>query len=385
MLKRVFASIFGCLMILGVPAAAQQQTLPAGNFCKSTTPGLKRTDALDCPSKHAWDLFVMVNHPALDPTRGRGIPDEAKKLGAVGSVSVWETWRLAGGEVFKSDGSEPPNDFNDLSLPGGPTTGKVPEPPKHIAILQHDALAERRVEPLFSPSDGIFNGHGGFGETRTNRPMYEFILSEKLYNLNGQQQYARDVIAGKRATISFPPNSMEVKAAWLELTPDQISQGRDKTFYVADYQGKKYGLTALHILTKDLPNWFWATFHHKDQPDGGVGTPDVLGPPAEISGTVWENYKLGGTQADFLDQTGAATKLSDYHIEFGFTDSSCMSCHARAWASPNYGPEFSGLPASVVLGPLRLNDYRDANGKLKAVPLDFVFSIPFRARWSAQR
>ena len=382
MLKSIVFSLAAWWVFLVVPAVAQQETLSPGNACKNVTAGLKRTDALDCPSKHAWDLFIMVNHPALDPTQGRGLPDSAKPLGAVGSSSVWETWRLAGGEIFKADGSKPPEDFDDLSLPGGPTTGKVPEPPKHIAILQQDARKRGLVEPLFSPTDGIFNGHGGFGETRTNRSMYEFILKEKLYNLNGQQQYARDVIAGKRDTISFPPDAMEVKAAWIELTPEQLAQGRDKLYYLANYQGKKYGLIALHILTKDMPNWFWATFHHKDQPNGGVGTPDVLGAPAELKGTGWENYVLGGTQTDFVDLTAAPTRLSDYHIEYGFTESSCMSCHARASASPDSGPGNAGLPPGVSLGSLKPSDYRDANGKLTAVPLDFVFSLPFRAQWS---
>ena len=27
-----------------------------------------------------------------------------------------------------------------------------------------------------------------------------------------------------------------------------------------------FGLTALHITTKDLPNWLWATFEHVDNP-----------------------------------------------------------------------------------------------------------------------
>jgi hypothetical protein len=389
--KNVVASVcLAACSLISQAGAQEDQDFKPGDFCKNVKPGLARTDAVDCPSKHAWDLFLALNHPAVDPTKGRGVPDTSKKFGAPGTTTVWETMRQATTDVYKDDGTRPPDNY-DEPTPGA-ATGKIPELPKHIAIARAKAKAEGKLTAKFG-DDGVFRNSGGFGETHMNRAMYEFTLKEGLYNLNGQQQYARDVIAKKRPTISFPPDAIEVKAAWLDFADPQgdgsvpaIPIDKQATYYTYTDQktGKKYGLTALHILTKDIPNWFWATFHHKDEPDGAE-TEDTWGPPDVIKGTIWENYKLGGTQTDFVDQSGKPTKLSDYFVEFKFTDSSCMSCHARATASPIPGPKSTGLQSSVKLGSPNPAQFRDNDGNLIYVPLDFVFSMPFRAKWLEEK
>ncbi|RWA75338.1 MAG: hypothetical protein EOQ28_09590 [Mesorhizobium sp.] len=377
------------LAIVGLLSLGSATANSAELFCDKVTPGLKRTDAVDCPSKHAWDLFLLVNHPAADPKKGRGIPDDSKKIGDPGTTVVWETWRLSGGEVFLEAGAKPPIDFNDMTMPGAPPFGKVPERSKAALIQAGEAHPLGGAEILFDPNDGIFQGVGGFGESRMNKATYDFVLAQGLYNLNGQQKYALEYLMGKRPLISFPPESMEVKAAWIELTDDQIKKGEDKKYYLADYKGKKYGLVGLHILTKDLPNWFWATFHHKDHPtekfDKGVETKDVLGPPDVLKGTVWENYKLGGTQIDFVDLIGNPTMLSDAYIEAGFVKSSCISCHAYATASPLTGEGARGHRQKVQLGAPLPSDFRTSDGQVGYVPLDFLFSLPFRAQWDPKQ
>jgi hypothetical protein len=87
-------------------------------------------------------------------------------------------------------------------------------------------------------------------------------------------------------------------------------------------------------LTKDSPNWFWASFHHKDAPTNPFEVKDDYGMPSALKGTVWENYRLGGTQTDFVEPTGSPTRLSDHYVEFGFQRSSCITCHANATISP---------------------------------------------------
>ena len=100
------------------------QTTPP-NYCQSAP---IRADALDFPSKHAWDLFLMLSHPAVDRQIERGRADCTKPIGTPGTTAVWETWRNAGkgedvpGEVFLKDGKEPPH-WNDNEIkdykPGG--------------------------------------------------------------------------------------------------------------------------------------------------------------------------------------------------------------------------------------------------------------------------
>src|SRR4051812_18544875 len=59
--------------------------------------------ALNRPDEYAWKLFVALNWPA-DATKRAANP--AAKFGADGPV-VWETWKNARGEVFRSDGKDP--------------------------------------------------------------------------------------------------------------------------------------------------------------------------------------------------------------------------------------------------------------------------------------
>ena len=68
---------------------------------------LVRTEAMDAPEKHAWDLFLMLNQPAKPLKEARGEPDCSKPMGAPNTTSVWDTWRLARTEVFLDDGREP--------------------------------------------------------------------------------------------------------------------------------------------------------------------------------------------------------------------------------------------------------------------------------------
>ena len=349
----------GVLMVIGsvLMASSALSQVPRRNYC-DTTP--IRGNAFDQPSKHAWDLFVSLNHPAIDRKIARGVPDCSKPLGAPGTTSVWETWRNAASEVYLGDGAEPPL-WDD-------TTKLKDEAPGRVPLPQKPAVGGG-LGIQFSPTDGIFHNAGGFGETRMNRATYEFIRSQCLFSVEGQQRYAMAVETKKKPPIQFPPDSIEVKAAWIDFDDPQgdgedgkpgslppISAEKRRTYYTVDYtdeskKTKHYGLIALHVITKDVANWFWASFHHKDQPKDDVvmTSPDDYGMPNSVTGTVWENYLLSGTQVDFTLPTGQPTLLSDHNVEFGFVRSSCITCHATAtisreiWLSGT-GRKFTSMP-----------------------------------------
>jgi hypothetical protein len=227
----------------------------------------------------------------------------------------------------------------------------------------------------------VFVDHGGIGETHMNKSTYEFIKQNCLWSSDGLKRYAKAFIDGKKPALSFPADSTEVKAVWLEFTPQAIKEGKPARSYTAREGDKQYGLTTLHVLTKDVPNWFWATFHHKDAPANAFELFDSYGQPAEVKGTVWENYVLGGTQTDFVNSTGKASILS----------SSCITCHATAHGSPDgtIGPT---QPMAVELlrdktgdderGPPFPSWYLK-DGKPFFMQTDFLYSIPFRARREA--
>lgn len=353
------------IVFLAVLPVAPSTALSQENHCKVTP---SRVDAFSFPDRHAWDLFISLNQPALKSGHTRGVPDCSAQFGAPNSTSTWETWRLARTEVFLPDGAEPP-EWNDTSLPSG-GVGETPG----LEDTFHNI--EKLAEAAFDPEDGIFQGFGGIGETRMNRSTYEFIKENCLWSKDGLQRYAAAALEGKKPQINLPVESVEVKAVWLEFTQKAIDEGAYKRYYTSEHDGKLYGLTSFHILTKDVPKWFWATFHHKDAPENEYELPDDYGPPAIVVGTVWENYVLGGTQIDFVDNVGRPNILSDHYIEFGFQRSSCITCHSQASGSPD---DSSPPRQTVDVGTPDPGAFLK-DGKLFYLPTDFLWSIPFRAR-----
>jgi hypothetical protein len=105
----------------------------------------------------------------------------------------------------------------------------------------------------------------------------------------------------------------------------------------------------LHVVTKDLPSWFWATFEHVDHPqlagnDGwqapsrdsfACGTANRscnrAPPGVGLEGTVWQNYRLRGTLTTYVDLQGRPNLLANSELEAGMQPTaSCITCHSRA-------------------------------------------------------
>ncbi len=328
-------------------------------------PAVVATEALTNPSKHAWDLFIALNQPAVPLAQSPGEqPDRLQAMGREGD-RIWETWRYAYNDTFRKDGKDP-----------GPweSTQKNANKQLHVSasLMAHgfpeSAIATEwqqsfKLKAAFSLLDvnpdrhGLFNPDNFFGggETRLNREAFDFIRGQRLYNPTGQKQRYWDARNG-RAVVSFPPGSIVVKAIWREFTSDEINQGVPRNYYTStnSKNGRKVGLLALHIITKELPNWFWCTFHHVQPPKPELPSVDTYGRPDALGKTVWRNYALSGTQTDFVDPRGRATLLSDRFIENGFQISSCISCHALSAVSVDTGGTMTRLPLPILQQPRRI-------------------------------
>jgi hypothetical protein len=335
------------------------------------------------PDTFAWELFVKLNHPA-DLAAERGTPDATKRLGDPG-LTVWETWKLARTEVFLGNGCKPP-DWNApppapeavavapdlLRNIGEPKALKFFDPPKFAEDIANARGMEVDTSPLAQPKLDLARALSPAippatidikdlgNETRMNKPTFEFVVKNHLYNMEGQEDLFRRNIA-----LDFPKESIEIKAAWRQFSERELDPTRTfedlnndgtitdderglellkRQFHIAyglvEVNGKAdtkpFGLVGLHIISKDIPNWFWATFEHVSNPVPAMESIDRYSPvdkrfPPEVAGTVWQNYRLRGTQIDFVTATGRPTLLGNTQIEGGFqASSSCISCHARA-------------------------------------------------------
>jgi hypothetical protein len=372
-------------------------------------------EALTSPDRYAWRLFVALNWPA-DVAQRKA--DSAKKFGE-NETTVWEAWKLSSGrndEVFLDNGADP-----GPWLSGTATVKRKLEDFESMPLQQAPRFKKKKLKPQFDPSTSPF----GRNENHMNKAAYEFIRSQELYNIDGQEKLleasqaifdkalAEDrPVDAREYKLNFPLAAKEVKTQWRPITATDKPRYRWVEFVDNTGAAKLYGLTAIHITTKDLPNWLWATFEHVDNPnrDGAeawaLSTRDTAarpkGFPADmgIEGTRWENYRLRGTQTEFVNSVGEVTLLANSQIEQGFqTTSSCISCHARAAIGrrledaeeANRLPIFEHEYATSVAGSVgnlaesifvTRSIENPKAGNLDYLQLDFVWSL-FRAQRKA--
>ena len=341
---RAAAALFTILMA----QAATARVSGAVDWRQPWTEPQDSAAAASHPDEYAWRLFVALNWPADGVKR---VADSAARFGADRPV-VWETWAAAG-EVYLDKGADP-----------GPWGAGNPERPLR---------AERRFETFAFP-DALTMKHivGGamvpltdplisarrLTEIRMNRTTFNYIRTRELYNLEGQVR-----AYGEPGEVSFPYGAKEIKAKWRPIADRESSRYHTTWVRFADGTRRLYGLTGLHIVSKDLPHWFWATFEQMDNPSlqDGEGwqlpshdefacrrqRPNCNRAPPRIgvTGTVWQYYRLRGTLTSYVDSDGKARLLANSELETGVQKTaSCMTCHARSALGV-----LSGVPARLPI------------------------------------
>jgi hypothetical protein len=363
--------------------------------------------AINNPDEFAWHLFLGLNRQAL--LGKAGVPDP--KFPTIRAYDrdrpvVWETWALASGgragpvyvppnrsEVYKDRGEKPvPWD----ELPRRTPQPKVfePYPGKGLDFFLKVDRGPGKFDPV---EDG---GKGGV-EVRMNRHTYNYVRDKTLYNIEGLEEKFRQ---GKE--LAFPQAAKEVKARWVRIQESDKSRYHWRTVKTKSGSEQLWGLTSLHIITRDLPNWFWCDFEHVDferyaEQYSQDKTTRGINPPAgrngvrrETRGTRWETMRLRGTQISFVDSHGRPTILANTQIEHGFQQkSSCMTCHSRAAVGLRSArPSLPGWQANIM--PLNLairpeldepvgapnprwfiNEYNER----RYLQTHFLWSPPFRA------
>lgn len=339
---------------------------------ESKTPWIIPTDtatAMNEPDRYAWQLFVSLSWP----THKRSChADNNKTLGDKG-LTVWETW--AAREQIFLDNAEKPKSW------------------RNNCRNNYEALPKGDVSDFKDET------------VRMNKKAHNFIRDNELYSLDEQERLAK---LGVR-DIDFPIGSKEIKAHWTII--DEYAKPRYHWVEVErENETIIYGLTALHITSKDLPTWFWATFEHVDNEyywptvhrekfgGWGVASADSAACPKNnlacnevpkgfgLEGTKWENYRLRGTQIDWVDNRGEPVVLANSQIE-GFMVQetvSCLSCHAFGVKGasgdvmpirPFTGEVTNGLPHGYV-GALDPSLFKDENGeKVQYLGLDYVWAL----------
>jgi hypothetical protein len=330
----------------------------------------------------AWEWFVALNQPLTDA-----------------APKQWEGWRQTS-TVYLPNGQPPP--------PWGQTP---PPPPAVIAEAKrlgldtnlpfHNLDSDVQVDGLALRDN--FQQNVRY-QLLMNQDTFQYIVSNGLYNVNGQQAMAQ---ASKPA--DFPPTSFELKTSWIWIGSDQnIYNELNGKYYIVnayyalvDGSGKPNGLykvgraalSGMHIVSKPVPRWLWTTFQNVYDAQYTQATNKLALSPATTQanqkyraalggvGSIFANYQLIGAQWQFV-AGGKPVLLANSQIESAFQlASSCATCHSTASYSVANG-YFNFVKQQD--GGITYYTGDPPTDQLKGYnPLDFVWSLK-RAQWLRQ-
>jgi len=321
----------------------------------------------------AWRLFVAANCPAG------------------GTQLVWETW-IEQLQLYPASGT------------AGPAAAAAPARRLHGSPLARVAQARARIvapnlaltpsaecNPMGGPPSNVIPNATICEEVHLNREAANFVTGKGYQIRLGQEAAAQ-----KGTDIQFPWSAIEIKVDWIPATdfatPFTCSNP-PAGVHVETFDGTCYAMAGIHISSKLLENWLWATF----EPQSMLTNPlrcitfgdcrDRWGSsPAVSSGGAagfteptpalrelmtraklapeFLNYRLDGVQIEFTTAKGQPTYLGNSIIEgenVGMTKNtaSCITCHSVSSIENNgtdgikniadqVGPEYKVPPGWIA-------------------------------------
>ncbi len=413
MTKSASAVIAGLLAVLGLATASAQDTVVVAVPAKAGA-----VDGTDQNSdEFIWRLLTEFAAPA-SPSRP--------------SPVVFETW-ASDEDTFSTDPQWPdPDDPKKLhaSVLGSMTT---PHPgPIDVPCHPPGGAAAGGFPTSGTPTPCIAE------EVKRNRPQFDYIVSNKL-----NTQAGLEAAFAKSFNVAMPASAISVKGDWipvkmlLQWIPELGDIGKIKELYYTTISAfvetttstsvetttsdslqttttttvdktisgsVEYALVALHVSSRQNPNWVWGTFEHQLNPGrcDSIGCFDSFG--AEIPAVfpnqtavntqygacpktqplkalmteanllpVWENYCLKSTQVDYNAADGTPYVLGNSVIERivgngTISASSCIACHVYA----SFGS--AGKPTASATAMLPYNPTGDPIPGVLAGSLQFDFS-----------
>jgi hypothetical protein len=235
------------------------------------------------------------------------------------------------------------------------------------------AMATKPVGGYPAPSNLASNAV--FCEEVFVSPAEASFVKRSLTTLIGQQAYGN----AHSGVINFPGtgvnlirmglDSLEVKVDWVPATsynnPTFVCPDPTNTLYAETINGTCYALVGIHISSKVMPNWLWATFEpNSDITNPNRCDPKLYGACLDPWGTTstqpygkgqvarqsallhramaaahldaaFNNYFLTGVQTHFVSDDGRPTTLGNSFVEFNTAvapgRSSCITCHKYAY------------------------------------------------------
>jgi hypothetical protein len=191
------------------------------------------TSASASPAETAWRIFVAANCPA-----------NANQV-------VWETWieqqQLYPASAALKGGKRRRLHASPLLLAEARKKGLIPQ-----------LTPSTECNKMAAPPDNVVAGATVCEEVRINPSAAAFITGNGYQVRSGQIKAA---VAG--TDIQFPTAAIEVKVDWIPATDFKTPftcANPPQGVHVELIDGVCYAMAGMHISSKLLPDWIWATF-----------------------------------------------------------------------------------------------------------------------------
>lgn len=287
------------ILIMGMIACDMKPTPapddPATGGYLTTSDG---SAAVPCECEDSW--FPHTQTPP--PAEGQGSPfDTTSTINCMFHQWSWQKFLW----LTKPQSNGNPLFLNEL-IQVDASMAKVPQQSGATLALSSTGQAG---------GGGILKTNPNFGQGTSETVYYSIQMNDSMYN--AAIAYADSLNAGtlpQHNTATFPINSLEVKAAWVNA--DAIPTSEIDNYFTttaAIQQGQSYenqtmALIGIHVVGVVInhPEFIWASFEHKDMgPDydwaaGNINSGNKL---VYASGT---NTGLGG-----ITWTGTAPQTPD--------------------------------------------------------------------------
>ena len=248
-----------------------------------------------CTTQVPFDFFSWQNLVALNwPADSKGQPCDAKRPGCLyTSITtapdlaprVWDYYKSKE-DLIPASGKAPNADF--LAAP------EAPPPPCAGGPQTRDGMPVRVIRMISKADDDAISD---FGQPGTNLPLIDRSLNYVLYEVRVNDVYYNYVISNKlylksvqeKMNVNFPAGSIEVKAGWRLLDPNNkaelaryftrhfdiyVSKEHSQTGQAFCVQNATLGLVAVHIVHKTdaHPQWIWSSFEQAQNAPQGQAT-----------------------------------------------------------------------------------------------------------------
>lgn len=319
------------------------------------------TQSAATPEQTAWEIFIAAN-----------CPSNAGKV-------VWENWveqlqlYPASGDATKTFSAEETHVPRLHSSP----LAQIHARQLHLHLKTFAESLNSPCPAMQGPPPNVVNNATICEETRLNPDAQAFVVNSSYQIRSGQTAAAQ-----KGVDIEFPTPAIEIKVDWIpssDFSPQFSCSQPPAGVHVETIDGVCYAMAGMHISSKLLKNWLWATF----EPQSMLTNPlrcVTFGPcndpwgsnPATSAGgqagftqqtrqleammkqanlnSEFMNYRLDGVQLDFTQPDDKTpTILGNSIIEgenVGLTrnQASCITCHSSSSISKN------GVDKGATLG-----------------------------------